>query len=241
MKGFFTILFLTIAICSFAQTKKFKNLEDYGSWMMNYYKNPEPHILFDAFKYGAHNKKIEKDGNQIMIISFFSSVLRKDTTAQLAFYKKIGNTKDEDFIYIFGISLWQIHTTFSLKLLDTFLNQSNTIKYQSGFNKIRAEGFLDIWTDPIRHPEHLDMLWADFFATGNEESVKKIISKLSDLNSNNQFDQVTAVSAKWSLISNSIQHQRVLEICMAVRESYDNKIEEALDKIIEEAKMGRKN
>jgi hypothetical protein len=37
------------------------------------------------------------------------------------------------------------------------------------------------------------MLWADFFATGNEQSVKKIITKLSDLDSSDYFDLATAM------------------------------------------------
>ena len=210
-------------------------MDDYEAWMMNYYKNPEPSLLFDAFNYGVHSKKIAKAGNDVMIIAFFSSALRKDTTSQRAFYKKIGNTKDEDFIYSFGLTLWQIHSDFSIKLLDEFLNQDNIEKYDAAFDRMRAEKFVNIWTDSISHPEHLDMLWTDFFATGNEESIKKIISKLSDLNSMDYFDVATAGSAKWSLTSNSIRHQKVLDICIRERETSNSNIKVALDQIIEDA------
>jgi hypothetical protein len=233
MKIVLTVFLLGLMNCSFGQSKRFKSLDDYEAWIMNYYKNPEPYHLFDAFNYGVHSKKIEKAGNNTMIIAFFSSALRKDTTSQRTFYKKIGNTKDEEYIYSFGLTLWQIHTDFSIKLLDKFLVQDNIKKYDAAFDRMRAEKFIDIWTDSINHPEHLDMLWTDFFATGNEESIKKIISKLSDLNSMNDFDVATAGSAKWSLISNSIRHQRVLDICIRERDVSDSKIKAALDQIIE--------
>jgi hypothetical protein len=240
MKIVLTILFLALIVCSFGQPKKFKNLDDYEAWMMSYYRNPEPYLLFNAFNYGVHNKKITKAGNNTMIIAFFSSALRKDTISQLTFYKKIGNTHDEELIYSFGLTLWQIHTDFSIALLDEFLNQDNPKKYHAAFDRLRAEKFINIWTDSISHPEHLDMLWTDFFVTGNEESIKKIISKLSDLNSKNYFDVATAGSAKWSLISNSIRHQKVLDICIRERETSDSKIKEALDEIIESTNKQRR-
>ena len=88
MKKFLIIILLGLTVCSFGQTKKFKGVDDYGTWIMNYYKNPQPNLLFDAFNYGIHNKKIAKAGDRSMIIVFFSSCLRKDTIMQQAFIKK---------------------------------------------------------------------------------------------------------------------------------------------------------
>ena len=169
MKHLLVTVLLSLSVFSFAQTKKFRGLDDYESWLMNYYRNPQPHILFDGFNYGVHNKKIAKAGNRSMIIAFYSSCLRIDTTMQLQFYEKVRDTKDEDLIYAFGLTLWQVHSESSLRLLDRFLSQENTQKYIDDFDRFKAVEFLDIWTDSIHHPEHLDMLWADFFATGNEQ------------------------------------------------------------------------
>jgi hypothetical protein len=208
-------------------------MDDYAAWIMNYYRNPEPHRLFDAFDYGVHNKKVAKADGNTMIVVFFSSALRLDTILQRAFYQKIGNTRDEDFIYTFGLTLWQIHTDFSNKLLDEFLKQSNVKKYDAAFKELRAEKFVDIWTDPIIYPEHLDMLWTDFFATGNEESIRKIISKLSDLNSTDPFALAAAGSAQWSLTSNSFKHEKVLNVCIRESEIQDNSIiKAAIDEIV---------
>lgn len=239
MKRFLIVLLLGLTFTSFGQ-KRFKKLSEYESWLMHYYANPEPARLFDAFDYGVRNKKIAKDGNGMMVIGFFSSCLREDTVAQKSFYQKIADTKDENLIYDFGLTLWQAHTDFSIKLLNKFLKQSNTKKYSSDFNKLKREKFINIWNDPITHPDQLDMLWTDFFATGNEKSVRKIISKLADLNSGSPFDQATASSAQWSLTSNSIQHQRVLEICTLERESASGAIRQALEKIIEVANNAKK-
>lgn len=233
MKTFLTIVLFSATVCSFAQSRKFSNVEDYEAWLMNYYKNPQPHYLFDGFNYGIHNKKVEKSGGRSMVIGFFSSCLRKDTIMQQAFYEKIIGTKDRDLIFGFALILWYTHTDFSLTLLDTFQRQDNIKKYTSEFDQLKAEKFIDIWVDPISHPELLDMLWTDFFATGNEESIKRIISKLADLSSGNQFDMVTAGSAKWSLASNAIHHQKVLDVCKREKETSDPEISKALGEIIE--------
>lgn len=238
MKHLLVTILLSLSLCTFAQTKKFRGLDDYESWVMNYYKDPQPEFLFDGFNYGVHNKRIAKAGNRSMIIAFYSSCLRSDTTKQKEFYEIVRDTRDEDLIYAFGLTLWQVHSEFSLKLMDRFLGQQNTEKYNADFDRFKAVKFLDIWADSIHHPEHLDMLWADFFATGNEQSVKKIITKLSDLDSPDYFDVATAGSAQWSLASNARHHPKVLDICKREREMADDGLKVVLDRIVESARSG---
>lgn len=239
MKLTLTLIFLTIAACSFGQAK-FKDVEAYGEWMMHYYEKPEPSILFDAFNYGVHSKKIAKSGNRTMITGFFSSCLRNDTVQQQIFYDKISKTKDDDLIAGFNITLWRTQTKFSLELLAQFSKQENQKKYKSLFDELMTYKHVDLWADSITNPEHLDMLWTDFFATGNEKSVQKIITKLSDLNSTDPLDLATAGSAQWSLASNSIQHERVLEICTKQIENSSGRIKESLEQIVATAIENRK-
>ena len=87
--------------------------------------------------------------------------------------------------------------------------------------------------DPIIYPEHLDMLWTDFFATGNEESIRKIIGKLSDLNSTDPFAVAAAGSAQWSLTSLSFGHEKVLKVCIQESETSDSGTKAALDQILD--------
>jgi|GEM_PF-5711870 hypothetical protein len=241
MKILLTITFLATSFYSIGQNKRFDNANDFGLWMMNYYKNPKPDELYEAFRFGTHDKEIAKAGSRAIMMGFFSSCLRNDTLRQMDFFNRLQKTKDENFIYGFWFTLWLIHSDFSLNLMDNFQKLKQIQKYNRDFEEIKNGKFLNIWTDPIVEAEHLDMLWADFFATGNEGSIKKIITKLSDLDSKNYVDKVTAGSAKWSLTSNSITHDKVLETCQRQREISDDKIKATLDQIIEEANKQRKS
>jgi hypothetical protein len=240
MKSILLIIIFCWTACSYGQTKTFKNIEELSQWMMNYYKNPEPHFLLDAFKYATPKKKIAKAGSRPMLMGFFSSSLSKDTIRQREFFNQLKDTNDEDYIYGYGLTLWYIHSEFSISLMDKFLGQERLKKYDLEFDNMRDQRFPNIWTDSIKEPAHLDKLWADFFATGNEASIRKIITKLADLKSNNQYDVVTANSARWSLASNSIAHDKVFEVCKSEFDTSDKVTSEALGQIISEAEKQRK-
>ena len=175
-----------------------------------------------------------------MLMGFFSSSLSKDTIRQQEFFDQLKDTNDEDHVYGFGLTLWYIHSEFSIALMDKFLGQERLRKYDLEFNSIRKQRFANIWTDSIKEPAHLDKLWADFFATGNEASIRKIITKLADLNSSNSYDVVTANSARWSLTSNSITHDKVFEVCKNELDTPDQVIGDAIRQIISEAEKQRK-
>ena len=58
------VLLLLTTICSLGQALQFNDLNDFTEWMTNFYKHPEPHYLFDAFRYGTSNQEIAKSGSQ---------------------------------------------------------------------------------------------------------------------------------------------------------------------------------
>lgn len=72
----------------------------------------------------------------------------------------------------------------------------------------QAENFIS--PDP-HTAQDLDYLWVEFFATGREDSVKKIISALV-YPPNNLEARIVAGAAEWSLTSNAGQHKKVYEI-----------------------------
>ncbi|HEX5168228.1 MAG TPA: hypothetical protein VFW11_03585 [Cyclobacteriaceae bacterium] len=239
MKRQLTIILLLISICSWGQGRQFKDLNDFTDWMTNYYKHPEPQYLFDAFKYGSSSKEIANSGSRSNLAAFFASSLRNDTTQQSFFFSQLKETTNEDFIYGFGLTLWLIHTEHSSRLLQNFLNQNQINKYQKEFEIITNAKYPDIWADPIIGAAQLDLLWADFFATGNEKSVMRIISVLKDLNSSDYNVKMIAGSAKWSLTSNAIRHDKVLSICKNQKDNSDNELKRALDEIIKTATKER--
>jgi len=235
MKRHLIVIFLLISVYSWGQGRHFKDLNDFTDWVTNYYRHPEPQYLFDAFEYGSNSQEIANAGSRSHLAAFFASSLRGDSTQQSFFYSQLKETTNEDFIYGFGLTLWLIHTEYSLGLLQKFLNLTQVKKYQKEFEVITKAKYPDILADPIISSAQLDILWADFFATGNEKSVIRIISVLKDLNSTEPSSKMIAGSAKWSLTSNAIRHDRVLSICKTQKENSELDLRKALEEIVKTA------
>jgi len=87
---------------------------------------------------------------------------------------------------------------------------------------------------------HLDYLWVEFMATGDEKPVKKIIDALNlpyNKNKKNPTDRdlddaITKYSAKWSLRSNAEQHKKVLEIIEKEAQSAKGPLKKELEEIL---------
>jgi len=211
MKVLFTSIFILFVSIGFAQNYKFKNAEKYSEWIMAYQENPEPKKLFAAFEFGATNQKIADAGGRALVIAFFGSIFRADSTVITDFYGKVKDSNSQNFHYGFVGSLWMANTAYSKNILNTYMQLESSKKYKSdGKEKERP---YNIYTDSIKYASNLDLIWADFFATGNPEDIKRIISTLPV---NNKISD----AAKWSLTSNGIQYKKVYQIIQS--ESKEN-------------------
>lgn len=203
MKILCTSIFVLLVSIGFAQNYKFKNAEQYSEWIMAYQENPEPEKLFPAFEFGVTNKKIAELGGRSLVIAFFGSIFRADSTVITDFYNKVKDSNSDNFHYGFVGSLWMANTSYSKEILDRYMQLESSKKYKSdGKEKERP---YDIYKDSILYASNLDLIWADFFATGNPEDIKRIISTLTV---NNKISD----AAKWSLTSNGIHYKKVYQI-----------------------------
>jgi hypothetical protein len=242
MKTLLLTILIASTLCANAQSRSFKDGNDFGRWTMNYYRNPEPAALFDAFNYACQSREVAQAGSRTIMLSFFASILRTDTIGQENFFNRLRTTTDTNLVYGFAYLLSFINTEFSLKTLEKFKNLEQLSKYEKEFDALLNQNPLNIYEDPITQAIHLDMLWADFFATGSTTSVERIITKLSDIKSDNAVDKIVAGSARWSLTSNSIHHERVFQTCEKQREeTEDIKIRKSLDEILKEAKKRKQS
>ncbi len=91
-------------------------------------------------------------------------------------------------------------------------------------------------TQEISSPAILDMLWANFMATGDERYVKRIITASPWLDSPGVSTEKKIISgaARWSLTANARQHKRVLQICMRERDNQPA-LKQVLTEIIDRA------
>ncbi|MDD5432831.1 MAG: tetratricopeptide repeat protein [Candidatus Omnitrophica bacterium] len=81
-------------------------------------------------------------------------------------------------------------------------------------------------------PQGLDYLWSEFFATGSDEPVKKIIGILDDEKLELSDSQLIRPMAVWSLKANAKQDKRVYQIIKKQLASASGKLRERLKEVL---------
>ncbi|RJX32775.1 MAG: hypothetical protein C4516_03275 [Oxalobacter sp.] len=82
----------------------------------------------------------------------------------------------------------------------------------------------------------LDALWGDFMATGDDAPIVRIISALPWINVRGDTSRLlVGGAARWSLISNAIQHKPVMAVCQRELASQPGEVTAVLREVIAEA------
>jgi hypothetical protein len=210
------------------RAQEFRNAEVYSEWLMTYQENPEPAKLYPAFAFGATNRAIARAGGRKPMVAFFGAVLRADSSLLPAFYERVAQAHPANVHYGFISVLWMANTPASRRYLEQYLRSERAQKITG----LAAEGrallstpAFDIYRDPIRLPDQLDMLWADFFATGNPTDVARIASALTS-------DIELASAARWSLTSNGVRSPTVRRLIqVAAKDSISPAVRAQLERI----------
>ncbi|MBU1043150.1 MAG: hypothetical protein KJ915_01975 [Candidatus Omnitrophica bacterium] len=198
-------------------------------WIFSYPSKPESRKAITAFL-SPPRPYINKDGSIVWsALWFYKYVIEENDflSPQIIefFNKKATEQQKKDIILLFHLS----NKTKELGL------KEDLKQYRQGLNKIKIP---DPYTE-ITTGDQLDMLWAEFFATGRVKPVRQIISsfKLSkfigtlekvknkklDINSDDVKQQamLEAVfrSAMWSLGSNCFQSSLLFQYCVGLYQS----------------------
>lgn len=193
------------------RAQEFRPPQAYSEWVMAYYEHPEPAKLYPAFAFGVTNRAIARAGGREPLVAFFGAVLRADSSLLPAFYECVAQAPAADVHYGFASALWMANTTASRRCLERYLRSARAQKIKG----LAAEGRVllatpafDIYRDLLQQPGHLDVLWADFFATGNPDDATRIASALA-------IDMDLATAARWSLTSNGVRFPTVRRFLQA--------------------------
>ncbi|MFN0242339.1 MAG: hypothetical protein ACKVWV_05545 [Planctomycetota bacterium] len=87
--------------------------------------------------------------------------------------------------------------------------------------RLVAEPRRDVLTDPIVEPEHVDHLWATFFATGEFAPIRRLVDALELSASSDELRakaETVRKAAQWSLLANVRAHPLVRNYCRAIVE-----------------------
>jgi len=189
-----------------------------GDWLMNYYKNPTPGTFVEEVKNLSKSGVLSDPKHKQTISVFLSRVLAANPDKTLKWMKELNHLNKSDMEPIF-YAVWLSDTQESKEYLKSI-----------GATKALETKPTDFLNVQIDSPNTLDALWAYFFATGQKEPIRKIVSAFNYQEHSGAFESYETsqktekdkqnalldsifMSARWSLESNIKHHPRVGEIC----------------------------
>ncbi len=136
------------------------------------------------------------------------------------------------------LGLWYANLSESKERVYAMLEERPTLKEQ--FNLLYQGSPMGITDIPLEQGAWvLDALWGNFMATGGKEPVVRIMQALPWMDVRGDVNRLlVGGAAQWSLISNSIQHKKVMAICEDEVSKQGPKVQEKLKVVVTEAKKG---
>ena len=186
-------------------------------WLSQYYENPTPERFVTEVQALSKAGKLADPKTAALTSIFLGRIMAANPAQVEAWLNQLGDLKGDD----------RETLLFAASLSETKVAQ-DYLEHQSDAEKYRGKP-IDIRTLEPKNPAVLDMLWADFFATGEAVPIRRIIIALtydkysgaldryakSEKTEKDRDDAILEAvfqAAAWSLESNARQHRRVGEI-----------------------------
>ena len=201
-----------------SKTGGFSSIDDFGKWMTYYYVEPEPQKISSAIKFYSDSSLYDKENTRLSTAAFFAALFKKDNELMKRSFDDISATGSENAKLVLLNALCLVNNEGSRALI----------------KKAVSSPAPDIFTEPVRDAEHLDMLWTTFLATGDKEPVQKIVSALHLLEDGHGMEIAVGGAARWSLISNALQHKIVYQVCKEELARSEGKTKKILEELISE-------
>lgn len=186
-------------------------------WLNHYYEHPTPERLVTEVQALSKAGNLSNPKSAAAISVFLGRVMAANPTKVDGWLSQLGELKGRDR-----------HTLLLAASLSGTKEAQAYLDRQADAERYRGKP-VDIRTLEPKTPAILDMLWADFLATGESVPVRRIVGALNYDKYSGAFDRfansektekdrndaiLEAVfkAAMWSLDSNARQHQRVAAI-----------------------------
>jgi|GEM_PF-1036761 hypothetical protein len=221
-----------------ASANTFKADQDFAIWMTTYYLHPKPELVQDSINYFS-NSKIAFSNSHIPTCCFWAALFRKDSALMkkcFEYFDSNGNDRTRSlFVEILALTMTPESKQLTMEAKKKwFSNELPAVE--------KAISDMMIPSSPLEIRDQLrvgsrdeDCLWAEFFATGDQEIIKKFISVLHLAKDGHGMQLVVGAAAEWSLTSNAVQHEKVLAICKDELKSTQGITHDKLSAIIAKA------
>ncbi len=231
-----SLLFAIALMCSSVSgaTESFSDANDLGSWITYYYSKPEPRRVADAI-HAASSHGFMKNGQKAPpFIGFIAGVVSKNPSMAQSLAERLTSLPEVDqTVLILGV--WYSAYPEAKPLLERLTKSMP--KHKEMIDHLLANDRPSLLELPLEQGSWvLDALWGYFMATGDHAPVARIISALPWVNVRGNVSRLlVGGAARWSLISNAIQHKPVMAACRKELTSQPKEVTEVLREVIAEA------
>lgn len=155
-------------LASARQETKFSNMNAVGSWLQQYYMAPDPAAILPALRIVASDAKAKSMPN---FMFFFVTAFKASPEAMDALLRTLPTESQQVRMYTVPLLSEAGYKTESL--VTTLPEEGRT-----QLSSVNLPDPFDFTPDRML-PSKMDMLWANFFASGRIEPVRKITSMLA--------------------------------------------------------------
>ncbi len=187
-------------------------------------------LCLDMAKEGV----LDRETTQAPIIAFLAQVFAQNSDKLSMWFKELSSLQEAHYDLVLR-ALWHSNMVQTNAFLRTIADQSSE-KVRDRVNELLRRTPLTPLNAPMVSPAVLDILWGAFFATGDEQYIERIISVLPWLETKGNVDRLLiGGAAQWSLTSNAVQHQKVLNICQKQLRKQPKEVKAILQEIVDNA------
>lgn len=232
------VMLVGMLAAAVAHAQPFSSAEQAGEWITFYYRKPEPDRLPEALRVLSKEGMLKQDKGGPPITGFLSGVFRTRPQAAGALAGRLGFLpEDEQSVLL--LALWYAAIPEAKAILKDL---SASMPGQRGRIEflVATPGRHIVEIPPDQGAWVLDAWWGFFLATGDELPIRAIIAVLPWTKVRGDTGRLLiGGAARWSLISNAIQHGRVLEICKAQLAVQGAEVAELLKEVVSTAEAER--
>lgn len=242
MKTIVRVLLLACVLVNFpvlAVEENFTDANALGRWITYYYSKPEPERVAEAIRAASSQGFIENGKNAPPFIGFIAGVMSKNPSMAQSLAEQLTSLPEADQpMLVLGV--WYSAYPDAKPLLERLKKSMPT--HEEMINHLLANGRPGLLDLPLEQgPWVLDALWGNFMATGDDAPVVRILSALPWINVRGDVSRLlVGGAARWSLISNAIQHKTVMATCRKELANQPKEVSEVLREVIAEAEKDMK-
>lgn len=240
-------LFLSLLLtCApvLVRAQDFADAAELRQWLTYYYATPEPKLVAKALS-AASAQGLMKNGRKVApTFGFLAGVMSKNHALAPALAKELVAALPAEEQPVVVLGLWYSDYPQTKALLAEL--RPALPEHQQMLDHLLSGGPAGLLQLPLEQgPWVLDALWGYFMATGDDAPVARIIDALAWVKVEGDLGRLrVAMAARWSLVSNAIQHPRVMALCRKEAQSRPAEAASALRDLIAEAerdiKAGKK-